>query len=114
MHMSTTALLRRLVQAVLALALLTGALASSLVIYPFSSEDPLLGIAVSDEVAAAFHDSVAVYGPDVATGMVPPLVVVDGFINVGRVLGGNIWVSPTGAELLRTGTGVDVAVSGVI
>lgn len=114
MHRCTTALLRRLAQALLALALFTSAVAASLAVYPFSSEDPLLGIAMADELAAAFHDDAVVFGPDVATGLVPPLIVVDGFINVGRVLGGDIWTSPTGAELLRTGAGVDVAVSGTV
>jgi tetratricopeptide (TPR) repeat protein len=110
----TTATLLRTVHALAALVLMTAALASSLVVYPFNSQDPLLGVAIADEVAAAFGDHAVVFGPDVAAGVVPPMVVIDGYINLGRVLGGNVWNGPTGPTLLRSGAGVDVAVSGII
>ena len=110
----TTATLRRTVHALAALVLMTAALASSLVVYPFNSQDPLLGVAIADEVAAAFADHAVVFGPDVAAGVVPPMVVIDGYINLGRVLGGNVWNGPTGPTLLRTGAGGDGAASGMI
>src|SRR5690554_2984649 len=92
----TTALLRRTVLALAALVLVTSAVASSLVVYPFTSQDPLLGVAIADEVAAAFHDHAIVFGPDVAAGVVPPLLVVDGYINVGRIVGNDAWSGPSG------------------
>ena len=69
---------------------------------------------MADEVAAAFHEQAVVFGPDVAAGLVPPLVVIDGYINIGRVLGAAVWTGPTGPTLRRSGAGVDVAVSGVV
>src|SRR5690554_115757 len=110
----TTALLRRTVLALAALVLLATAVASSLIVYPFTSQDPLLGVAIADEVAAAFHDDAIVFGPDVAAGVVPPLLVVDGYINVGRIVGNDAWSGPSGPLLLRSGAGVDVAVSGAV
>lgn len=107
-------LLGRMAQALLVLALLSSAFATSLVVYPFTSQDPLLGVVLADEISATFHEHAVVLGPDVAAGLVPPLVVVDGYINVGRILGGNVWTSPSGPELLRTGSGAQVAVSGTV
>lgn len=124
MHVRTKALLRRLILALIAVVILGGASASngesqpqplpSLAIYPFASEDPMLGMALADELAAAFHDQAIVFGPDVAAGLVPPVVVVDGYINLGRVLGGDVWPTPTGAALLHSGGGVNVAVTGAV
>src|SRR5690625_1648461 len=114
MHLRTTAPLRRALLALALLALLSSTLAASLAVHPFSSEDPLLGVAIADEVAATFHDHAIVFGPDVAAGLIPPLVVADGFINLGRVLGVEEWTGPSGPGLVRSGTGVDVAVSGVV
>lgn len=114
MQMCTTALLRRTAHVLLALVLVTGAFASSLLVYPFISQDPLLGVAMADEVAAAFQDEVVVFGPDVAAGVVPPLVVTDGYINLSRVLGGPVWTGPSGPSLLLGGAGVSVAVSGAV
>lgn len=106
--------LRRLITALVTLLFLQAASAASLAVYPFSSQDPLLGVALADELAAAFHDSALVFGPEVAAGLVPPLVVIDGFINLGVVLEGDVWTGPSGAALLRSGTGVDVAVTGTV
>ena len=51
-----------------------GAMASSVVVYPFDSQDTLLGVAVADRVAGAFEGEATVVGPDVAPGLLPPLV----------------------------------------
>ncbi|MFA5550689.1 MAG: tetratricopeptide repeat protein [Trueperaceae bacterium] len=114
MHKCTTALIRRTAHLLAALVITASAFATSLVVYPFTSQDPVLGVAMADEVAAAFFDHAIVLGPDVAAGVVPPLVVIDGYINIGRVLGSAVWTSHTGPGLLRSGAGVDVAVSGTV
>ncbi len=114
MPLWSAATLRRSTLVLLAFTLLSSALAASLAVHPFSSEDPLLGVAIADEIAASFHDDAFVLGPEVAAGSVPPLVVSDGFINLGVVLAANEWTGPSGPALLRSGTGVDVAISGVV
>ena len=112
MHRWSAAPFRRSIVALLTLALLSSALAASLAVHPFRSDDALLGVAIADEIAASFHDSAVVLGPEIAAGLVPPLVVVDGFVNLGRVLPPEEWTGPSGPQLVRSGTGVDVVVSG--
>lgn len=111
----------RLVIGLLAL-ILVGAVAAqssatappSLLIYPFDSQDVLLGVALADEVATALQQHAVVIGPDVAPGAIPPVIVEGGFVSIGRALGAPLFLTPAGADLLRTGTGVDVAATGSI
>lgn len=110
----TKAAARRTIITLLIGAFLTVSWAADIAVHPFSSENPHFGVAVAEEIAASFANSAVVYGPEVASGLVPPLVVSDGFINLGRVLDANDWTGPAGAELIRSGAGVDVAVTGTI
>lgn len=112
MPLSPLTAARRLILPLLATLTLSLAAAANLVVHPFSSEEPLLGVAVAEELAASFRENATVFGPEVAAGIVPPLVVVDGFINLGRVLTAKEWTGPAGADLLRSGSGADVAVTG--
>lgn len=107
-----------LIATVAAFAPLSVAFAATLAIHPFTSDDPLLGFAVADELAAVFEtassDAVLVLGPEVSGGAIPPLVAEGGFVGLSRVVGGDVMFGPAGADLLRTGLGVDVAVTGRI
>ncbi len=88
-------------------------LASSLVVYPFDSQDTLLGVAVADRMAEAFADGgTTVVPPEAAPGLVPPLLAEGGFINLATLVGPQALVGPTGAQLVRGATGADVAVTG--
>lgn len=91
-----------------------GAMASSVVVYPFDSQDTLLGVAVADRVAGAFEGRATVVGPDVAPGLLPPLVAQGGFVNLVTLVGPSAMTGPSGASIIRGATGADVAVTGSI
>lgn len=105
---------RRLALWSLALAFVTSAMAASVLVHPFESQDVLLGVAVADEVANSLQDRATVIGPEVAPGAIPPLIAEGGFISLSRVVGAQEFVGAVGADLLRSGTGVDIAVTGSI
>ncbi len=86
--------------------------AASLAVHPFVSDDPLLGTAVADELAASFEGVDLLLGPDVTAGAIPPLMVPGGFIGITRVIGEGPMYGPAGAQLLRGALGVDVAATG--
>ncbi len=106
--------MRRWLLVLLILFSSAGAMASSIVVYPFDSQDTLLGVAVADRVAGAFEGSATVVGPDVAPGLLPPLVAQGGFVNLVTLIGPNAMTGPSGAALIRGATGADVAVTGSI
>ena len=106
--------MRRWLLVLSALLLAASALASSLAVYPFDSQDTLLGVAVADRVAGAFEGSDVVVGPDAAPGLLPPLVAPGGFVNLASLVGNTPMTGPSGAPLLRGALGVDVAVTGRI
>lgn len=87
---------------------------ATLLVYPFDSQDVFLGVALADEVATALSGHALVIGPEAAPGAMPPVIVDGGFISIGRVLGAPLFMTPAGADVLRTGTGVDVAVTGSV
>jgi len=108
---------RRLLHALFAViavaaAPFTAASAASLAVHPFESDDPLLGMAVSSELAASFGGIDVVIGPEVAAGAIPPVMAGGGFIGLTRVIGADPMYGPAGPDLLRGGLGADVAVSG--
>lgn len=106
--------MRRWLLVLSTLLLSAGALASSVVVYPFDSQDTLLGVAVADRVAAAFDGRATVVGPEVAPGLLPPLVAQGGFINLVTLVGSGAMTGPSGASLIRGATGADVGVTGSI
>ncbi|MEJ2668032.1 MAG: tetratricopeptide repeat protein [Deinococcales bacterium] len=106
--------MRRSLLVLLILVLGSGAVASSVVVYPFDSQDALLGVAVADRLAEAFQGSAEVIPPELAPGLVPPLVAQGGFVNLVTLVGSKTMTGPSGAPLLRGMIGVDVAVTGAI
>lgn len=95
-----------------AVTVLGSAFAASLAVHPFDSDDPLLGVAVADELAAAFNGVALVLGPDITPNLIPPVMVEGGFVSLGRVVEERTMTGPAGADLIRSGSGVDVAVTG--
>ena len=89
---------------------------SSLAVYPFSSSESVLGVAVADIVASALEDAegVNVYGPAVAPAFVPPFVAEEGFISPLVFLSVPDLADADGAAFLREALGVDVAVTGAL
>lgn len=91
------------------------ALASpTVLVHQFESQDVILGAALAAETADSLDDSAVVIGPEVASASVPPLVVEGGFINPGRILQPGVMYRPAGADLLRSASNVDVAVTGYV
>lgn len=89
-----------------------GAWAASAIVYPFASQDPLLGVAMAEEVAAQLPSEVVVLGPEVAVGLVPPVLVADGFVSLERVVTAQAMNGEAGADVLRSGADVAVAATG--
>lgn len=90
--------------------------ASSVLIHPFQSDDDgRLGMVVADRVAESLDGLVSVIvGPAAAPSAVPPFRFGDGFVSpLGTFEGGDAF-SLHGAQILRAGTGVDVAVTGTV
>lgn len=90
-------------------------LAQSLVVYPFSSQDTLSGVAVADRLAQAFSDSLEVYGPEVSPGLPAPLLAPDGYFPIYSALSLDFPIdSAGGAKVLREMTGADAVITGKI
>src|SRR5690606_27767907 len=87
---------------------------TSVLVHPFDSQDVLLGVALADEVANSLRDRALVIGPDVSPGAIPPLIAEGGFISLSRVIGAQEFSGAAGADMLRGGTGVAVAVTGSV
>ncbi len=102
----------RAVLALIVATLLGLGLAETLIVYPFSSQDALAGVALADRLAQAFEGQAEVIGPETAPSLVPPLVVDGGFINPALFLGQVGFANSTGAALLRDAVGADWAVTG--
>jgi tetratricopeptide (TPR) repeat protein len=101
--------MRRLI-AVLIVLLASSALAADAVVHPFRSQDPVVGVAVAERIAAALG-GIDVLGPEVAPTLVAPVVVPGGFVNPLALLR----VGPydrSAVALMAGAIGVPVAVSG--
>ncbi len=90
----------------------------SLALYPFSSQETLVGFAVTERVASAVDGAFEVYGPVETPVLVPPLTVDSGFLNPLFFLSDNpqqLEVGTLGgAAVVRETLGVDVALTGDI
>ncbi|CAN5827985.1 hypothetical protein BH23DEI1_BH23DEI1_03120 [soil metagenome] len=93
-------------------ALLTFASAVELVVYPFESQDPIVGIAIADRVAGAL--GLDVIGPAAAPALVVPLVAPSGFVNPAVFLGNGGPFGRNGAWLVRGVLGSRAAVTGSV
>lgn len=82
-----------------------------LVVFPFASDEPRLGVAVADRLTHAFSD--LSIPPELALGLVPPLVLQEGaFISPLNLLGDEQTGSRYAAALLRETLAVETAVTG--
>ena len=82
-----------------------------LVVFPFVSDEPRLGVAVADRLTHAFSDPSI--PPELALGLVPPLVLQEGaFISPLNLLGDEQTGSRYAAALLRETLAVETAVTG--
>lgn len=105
--------------ALLLSVLLAGQLGQAqLAIYPFNSQETLVGVAVADQIAAAFERELEVFGPALTPSLVPPLVATTGFLNPLVFLNdsrrGIDVASINGVTLLRDSLGASLAVSGAV
>jgi tetratricopeptide (TPR) repeat protein len=91
-------------------ALVSTAHALDLIVYPFDSQDPTVGVAIADRVAAGLTGDVI--GPGAAPALVVPLVAPTGFVNPIAFLGDGGPFGRNGAWLLRGATGAEAAVTG--
>jgi tetratricopeptide (TPR) repeat protein len=108
--------LRRVITTLI-LLLSTLGIAQTLVVYPLSGQDVLLGFAVSDQLTEAFQSELTVYGPLVSPALIPPLVAETGFISLtGFIdqLEADGLGSRIGTTILREIYGSDYALSGNI
>jgi hypothetical protein len=93
-----------------ALLLVSWSAAADLLIHPFRSQDPVLGVAFANRVAESLQ-GVAVLGPEVASMVVAPVAVPGGFLNPLVALRGDL-AGPTAATLMADAVGIRTAVTG--
>ncbi len=96
----------------LLLSLVGGALAASLAVHPFQSQDPALGMLLADRVAEALGGEVV--GPAATPALVAPLVARDGFVSPAIFVDDPGLSGRNAAWLLRGVIGVDAAVTGAL
>ncbi len=116
--------MRKTLFLLLILGILTVAWAqkSTIAIYPFSSQDILLGVAISEHVSEVLEAELELFevvlSPIVAPTLIPPLVVENGYINPLLILDSGDSVgkieSYDGVSIVRDVLGVDVTLSGEI
>jgi tetratricopeptide (TPR) repeat protein len=103
--------MRRLLVLLIVL-LAASATAADVIVHPFASQDPVVGVALAERVAAALG-GVDVLGPEVAPTLVPPVVVPGGFVNPLALLRGGSY-DRTAVVLMAGAVGVPVVVSGSV
>jgi tetratricopeptide (TPR) repeat protein len=87
----------------------------TLAVYPFSSQNVVLGVAVAAQVSESLGDELSIYGPAVTPALAPPLIAENGFLNPLVFLNQSADVDTAdGAELVRGALGVDALLSGVL
>lgn len=98
--------------AFIAFILLGSAQATTVLVYPFASEDPRLGTAVANAVAESLKpaEGLELFGPAVAPTLVPPFVVDSGFYNPSGFYGDTAGRSISG--MLQGASGADLVVNG--
>ena len=97
---------------VLATTLIAWAAAADVVVHPFRSQDPVVGVAVAERVAGAL-EGVDVLGPELAPALIAPVPVPGGFFNPIAVLPDGV-VDRSGVAVLADALGVAAAVSGTL
>ncbi len=102
----------RIIVVILVLLFGSSALARNLVIYPFSSQDVLLGVALADKLAEALENALEVIGPDISPNLAAPLIADGGFFSLLRL--SEPLDTPEGARLLLEVYGADQLISGSV
>ncbi len=103
--------MRRILTLIVVLIISLG-FAQNLVVFPLDSQDISLGMAISDKIAESFSGSLETYGPEVASGLIPPIVVQDGFFSITRRA--PTIASKSSTAMLREITGADYLISGSV
>ena len=107
---------------ILGILTLVWAQKSTIAIYPFSSQDILLGVAISEQVSEVLEAETELFevvlSPIVSPTLIPPLVVENGYINPLLILDNGDSVgkieSHDGVSIVRDVLGVDLALSGEV
>ncbi len=103
--------MRRILTLIVVLIISLG-FAQNLVVFPLDSQDISLGMAISDKIAESFSSSLETYGPEVASGLIPPIVVQDGFFSITRRA--PTIASKGSTAMLREIIGADYLISGAV
>jgi tetratricopeptide (TPR) repeat protein len=89
--------------------------AQTVAIYPFSSQETLLGIAVADRTAQGLSESFEVFGPEVTPTLPAPILATEGYYPVLSIMTQNFPIdTQEGAGVLREVLGSDYAITGSI
>lgn len=89
--------------------------AQTVAIYPFSSQDTLLGLAVADRTAQGLSQHFEVYGPEITPTLPVPILATEGYYPVLSLLSQNFPIDTAdGARVLREVLGSDYALTGAI
>ncbi len=90
----------------------SSAFAADVVVHPFRSQDPVVGVALAERIAASLGD-VDVLGPEVAPTLTAPIVVPGGFVNPLSFLPAGPF-DRSAVALIAGAVGVPVVVSGIV
>jgi Tfp pilus assembly protein PilF len=91
------------------------AVAQTVTIYPFSSQETLLGIAVADRTAQGLSESFEVFGPEITPTLPVPILAGEGYYPVLSIMTESFPIDTReGATVLREVLGSDYAITGSI
>ncbi len=69
---------------ILLLLALSFGFAQNIVVFPLGSQDISLGMAISQKLTERLSSSLEAYGPEIASNLLPPIVVEEGFFSISR------------------------------
>ena len=105
----------RFIRFLVLMVLLPIGFAETLAIYPFSSQEALLGIAVADRTSQALEEQFEVFGPEITPTLPAPILASEGYYPVLSIMTENFPIDTReGAGVLREILGSDYAITGSI
>ncbi len=105
----------RLIRLLILAVLFPIGFAETLAIYPFSSQETLLGIAVADRTAQALQEQFEVLGPEITPTLPAPILASEGYYPVLSIMTESFPIDTSeGAGVLREVLGSDYAITGSI